>query len=121
VKGDSHRNGYNKLANVPDPQFVQFWAAYPKKCGKSNAEKAWNTIGPNEALFRLIMSKVEEAKKTPEWTKEGGKYIPYPSTYLNGKRWEDEYQAVVQPKVQQRSHSVIERRLRQATGEEVNP
>jgi len=30
------------------------------------------------------------AKKSPEWTKDNGKYIPYPATWLNAKGWEDE-------------------------------
>ena len=31
-----------------------------------------------------------ESAKTKDWLKENGKYIPFPATYLNGKRWEDE-------------------------------
>ncbi|HZP33038.1 MAG TPA: hypothetical protein VFB23_06695, partial [Candidatus Acidoferrales bacterium] len=33
---------------------------------------------------------VERFKLTEQWQKEGGKYIPYPSRFLNGRRWEDE-------------------------------
>ena len=29
-------------------------------------------------------------KKSKEWKKENGKYIPHPTTWLNQKRWEDE-------------------------------
>ena len=25
-----------------------------------------------------------------DWTKDGGQFIPHASTWLNGKRWEDE-------------------------------
>ena len=31
-----------------------------------------------------------EQKKSKDWTKDGGQYIPYPATWLNGKRWQDE-------------------------------
>jgi hypothetical protein len=38
----------------------------------------------------MILADVEAKKRTQDWKKDGGKYIPYPATYLNGKRWEDE-------------------------------
>lgn len=27
-----------------------------------------------------------------DWLKSGGQYIPHPSSWLNGRRWEDELQ-----------------------------
>lgn len=70
--------------------FDEFWAAYPKKKAKEDARKAWNKIKPDEVLGKAIIQAVESAKKTADWKKEKGQYIPYPATYLNGKRWEDE-------------------------------
>lgn len=70
--------------------FDEFWAAYPKKKAKEDARKAWAKIKPDESLGKAIIQAVEESKKTADWKKEKGKYIPYPATYLNGKRWEDE-------------------------------
>jgi hypothetical protein len=70
--------------------FDEFWKAYPKKKAKEDARKAWAKLKPDETLGKAIIQAVEEAKKTPDWKKENGKYIPHPATYLNGKRWEDE-------------------------------
>ena len=70
--------------------FDEFWTAYPKKKAKEDARKAWAKLKPDEQLGKAIIQAVEYAKKSKDSQKEKGKYIPYPATYLNGKRWEDE-------------------------------
>lgn len=70
--------------------FEEFWKAYPKKKAKEAARKAWVKLKPDETLGKEIIQSVMENSKTKDWLKENGKYIPYPATYLNGKRWEDE-------------------------------
>jgi predicted phage replisome organizer len=70
--------------------FDEFWSAYPKKKAKEAAKKAWAKLKPDESLGKTIIQAVIESAKTKDWKKENGKYIPYPATYLNGKRWEDE-------------------------------
>lgn len=70
--------------------FLSFWTAYPKKKAKGDAEKAWNTIKPTEELLQIILAKIEQEKDSEQWQKDGGKYIPYPATWLRSKRWEDE-------------------------------
>lgn len=71
-------------------RFNEFWREYPKKTGKGAAEKAWNNIKPNRVLFDSIMSALKAVKKSDQWHKENGQYIPNPSTWLNQRRWEDE-------------------------------
>ena len=71
-------------------KFNIFWAAYPKKAAKADAEKAFTKINPGEGLFKIILGAIEMARKSEGWVKEKGKFIPYPATWLNGKRWEDE-------------------------------
>lgn len=75
---------------VSDELFQKFWTAYPKKTAKTQAIKAWTKLSPDEALTETILSALERQKKTVQWTKESGRYIPYPATWLNGRRWEDE-------------------------------
>lgn len=70
--------------------FDEFWSAYPKKKAKEAARKAWAKLKPDETLGKEIIQAVIESAKTKDWLKENGKFIPYPATYLNGKRWEDE-------------------------------
>jgi hypothetical protein len=72
--------------------FDEFWKEYPKKKSKGQAEKTWVKIKPDEQLFKAIMDGLKRAKTSVEWKKDGGQYIPYPSTWLNAKGWEDEYE-----------------------------
>jgi HNH endonuclease len=71
--------------------FACFWDAYPKKKSKGQAEKAWLKIKPNEQLLATMLAKIEQARTSVEWTREGGQFIPHPATWLNAKGWEDEY------------------------------
>ncbi len=73
-------------------EFEKFWSAYPKKKSKQSAEKAFKKINPDEALLKTMLNAIEEQKKSSEWQKENGQYIPHPATWLNGRRWEDEMQ-----------------------------
>jgi hypothetical protein len=70
--------------------FVQFWNAYPKHRAKKVAFKAFCKLQMTDELFATIISAVEAQKKTQDWRKEGGQYIPLASTWLNQARWEDE-------------------------------
>ena len=71
--------------------FDEFWELYPKKRSKGQAEKTWVKLKPDEQLFAAIVSGLERAKTSAEWQRNGGQYIPHPSTWLNAKGWEDEY------------------------------
>lgn len=77
----------NKRKNIcsADTGFAQFWKLYPKKVGKVKAEKAWRKLKPDAALAQLIIADL----KTRAWATDP-QFIPYPSTFLNGKRWEDQ-------------------------------
>ena len=70
--------------------FDQFWKEYPKKVAKQSALKAWKKINPDDELFRKIMDGLKRWKDSGEWDRDGGQYIPYPASWLNGSRWEDE-------------------------------
>lgn len=71
-------------------KFDEFWAAYPKKKGKDSAKKAWKKLKPDEELAEKILRAIEQQKTSKDWQKDGGQFIPYPATWLNGRRWEDE-------------------------------
>ena len=70
--------------------FAQFWAAYPKRKDKEKAQKAFAKINPSQELLQVMLTAIEKSKSTDDWKKDNGQYIPYPATWLNGKRWEDE-------------------------------
>jgi hypothetical protein len=67
-------------------KFDVFWAAYPCKKGKALAEKAFKKVS---AEYCSIMAGLEQYKRCKpdyaDWM--------HPSTFLNQRRWEDEYEA----------------------------
>ena len=73
-------------------RFDAFWAAYPKKIGKDAAAKSFEKRSVDDALLATMLAKIEEWRTTEDWTKERGKYIPNPATWLNQGRWQDEAQ-----------------------------
>lgn len=72
--------------------FKGFWKAYPKKVAKGAAVKAWSKIKPDGELQQKILSAIETQKRTDQWQKDGGQYIPHPATWLNAAQWDDEIQ-----------------------------
>ena len=84
------KNVKNEKPKTYSPDFLLFWNAYPRKKNKGTAEKAFSKIKPNAELLEIMIAKIEELKKTEDWTKDNGKYIPYPSSWINARGWEDE-------------------------------
>jgi len=71
-------------------KFDTFYSAYPKKRNKPDALKAWKKLAPENGLFETIMAAVAKQKRSDDWTRENGRFIPNPASWLNGRRWEDE-------------------------------
>lgn len=70
-------------------QFEKFWERYPRKVAKKNAEKAWNKIKLTDELFESIMQALDRQRRSDQWTKDNGQFIPHPATWLNQERWND--------------------------------
>ena len=77
-----------KKPKVDEQAFNTFWNEYPKKVAKATAYKAWAKVDPK--LYETIMTALAIQKASEDWTKENGKFIPHPTTWLNQQRWEDE-------------------------------
>jgi hypothetical protein len=71
-------------------RFDRFWAAYPKKAGKPDALRAWRSKQPDEATTERMIAAIAEHARAHEWTPERKRFIPYPATWLNQERWNDE-------------------------------
>ena len=72
------------------PLFDRFWGAYPRKVSKADARKAFAKLNPDAALVEDMLRALDWQKRLPDWTKDRGQFIPYPATWLNARRWEDE-------------------------------
>ncbi len=104
-----NNNKMNKSANADlrkrasyqqdktETMFSEFYQAYPKKRDKAKARKSFFKIKNLPDVFPQLMKGLEQQKLSADWKKDGGKYIPYPSTWLNDERWEDELATQVQP------------------------
>ena len=68
--------------------FDIFWEMYPRKVAKQSAQKAWSKLENRTEVLEQI--KVVLPKQIEAWAEVEKKYIPHPSTYINGRRWEDE-------------------------------
>ena len=88
--------------NTPLPPkgdlFDAFWEAYPRARRKAKAaarnafSKAIKKVSLDDMLKALDQHKLQE-----QWKKDGGQFIPMPSTWLNQERWEDELDAPKEP------------------------
>lgn len=72
-----------------DMWFAAFWKEYPKKADKKNAMKSFEKVCKTENDFETIMNGLTVQKNTT-WKGKELQYVPLPTTWLNGKRWEDE-------------------------------
>lgn len=69
--------------------FDLFWQMYPRKVGKKLCQTIWHRkIDSNDV--DAIYTGLRKMRKSEQWKKDGGKYIPHPSTFLNQERWNDE-------------------------------
>lgn len=66
--------------------FDRFWAAYPNKKGKKDAERHWRREGCDDVADSLIAHVRMMMAQDDGWRRG---YAPMGSTYLNGRRWED--------------------------------
>ena len=72
--------------------FEAWWKVYPRRVSKGSARKAYLTALSKTSHERLLQAAQSFAKaKEAEGTEE--RYIPHPTTWLNGERWEDERSA----------------------------
>lgn len=91
-KGDGtpkrKRRGYKPEPDWKPERFAKFWAFYPRGENKQAAIRAWDKLQADDALLDAMAAALVRQKKREDWKQGVG--IPYASTWLNGRRWEDE-------------------------------
>lgn len=73
--------------------FESFWALYPKKSDKKRTQKVWEKLTQAEQEAAILDLPVRCSQHDP-WHRG---YIPNPSTYLNGERWNDAIEKIIKP------------------------
>lgn len=78
------------IITYEEQAFNTFWAEYPKKVNKKGCLKSFIKIKNLKEEMPLIMASLERFKKSKDWLKDNGQFIPYPTTFINQERWKDE-------------------------------
>ena len=86
----SPRRGSGRKKSADMDGFALFWQEYPRKAAKAAALKAWQKLNPSPELVERILDHVRDHKRSQDWIKDGGQFVPHPATFLNGRRWEDD-------------------------------
>lgn len=70
-------------AEPPNDRFDEFWTAYPRKEGKKKAHTAWRHLSQTKraAAIADCATRYQAVEK---------QFIPLPTTYLHGERWNDD-------------------------------
>jgi uncharacterized protein YdaU (DUF1376 family) len=103
-------NNHKPITNNHKPYnnacFDSFWKSYPRKTDKQKALKAFEKLNPDNELLSKIISHCSAAYSGTE-----KRYIPHPTTYLNGSRWEDEIiQSVSDEEIEQAYLDAVNRK-----------
>lgn len=68
--------------------FDAFWAMYPRRVAKADARRAWAKRKPEQ--LQAIAAALPNHIRYWSLTGTEIQYIPYPASWLNGERYEDE-------------------------------
>lgn len=83
---------------TPPADFERFWGGYPRKVGKEKALKVWRRLRQVERDAALeALPRHVELWRVRQVARE---FIPHPTSWLNGRRWEDDIEDDLRPQVQ---------------------
>ena len=71
-----------------EEEFEAFWSTYPRRIGgKKHTHAKWRKVAIEvgaEVILGAVRAQIGSGQL------DGGRYTPYPATWLNQGRWEDE-------------------------------
>ncbi len=85
-------------------RFEAFWKYYPaipdgtghaRRPKKDRAIAAWDRLKPDDQTIDRMAIALKRQKESRQWLEGIG--IPYASTWLNGRTWEEEYETITPP------------------------
>ena len=83
-----NENSEIEVLDQKEMWFESFWEIYPKHQDKKKAKQKFLKLCTDEKKYQEIMQGLRNV--LPMWAKKDNKYIPMPTTWLNGERWNDE-------------------------------
>lgn len=102
---EENRKEENNLAQTQDAgvnSFDVFYSKYPVKKSKAKAQEVWKKLKPDDALISLMIIAIDNQIREKEQLRVAGRFVPewkHPSTWLNGRCWEDEISSEPVPAV----------------------
>lgn len=84
----SRQDGPKEAPDWKPERFAGFWKFYPRGENKQRAIRAWDKLRPSDELIDTMARALSRQMESEEWQRGIG--IPHASTWINGRRWEDE-------------------------------
>ena len=87
---DAPRPGEGRVPDEVTPEFLDWYRRYPVSKGRKDGFKAWW-----KAVRQISVEDLNAATdRYAAWVEAGGvsdkQFVPYPATWLNGERWDDD-------------------------------
>ena len=89
-EGEGAKKNDGLIPKHKPERFMKLWAIWPKKRRKArrDAVKAWDRLKASDELLNEMSAALAKQMESADWKRGIG--VPYPSTWLNGRRWEDD-------------------------------
>jgi len=84
-KAEDNKSGGKAEA---DSEFEQIWSAYPRQQGYAGGLKVWRKIR-SEVELTKVLEAIDLWKRSKQWKREGGRYIPKLAKWLAERGWVD--------------------------------
>ena len=83
-----------EIDHAYDEPFNEFWEHFPRRRRNAKQEcrrKYDAALKRHKGLTpQMLLDALERQKRSRDWTKDNGEYVPSPLTWLNQGRWEDD-------------------------------
>jgi hypothetical protein len=80
-------NGDETQAPQGFEHFWKNWPSHHRKVGKSKCLRAWRKLGL-ERVSESVLHALARSKASPDWQRDGGRFVPQPLSWLNDTPWE---------------------------------
>ena len=72
-----------------EPRLDDLWSEYPRQVHRLSAQREWDKLKPDAALLAQMLEAVRAWRRTPDWTRNDGQYVPKLARWLRERRWMD--------------------------------
>jgi len=88
--------------------FDSFWRAYPRRLARQQCWGIWLEIRPDVKTLECMLAAIARAKRSLQWQRKEGQFIPGPKTWLAERRWDDDLPLYDGDRLQKRQQQLQE-------------